>query len=669
MKNDLFTIEPMRENGGLKSLVLHDDPDRMNWIEGLGTWGVPLDFEFRGMEESDQRITAHYRQDTLELDVERTMEKNLLRERYTFRNTGTFDLYFQRGKLSLYTTFNDSYQDAATCIRQRCHAHLWCGGANSYVHAVKMGPFPTEIALILTEGSLDSYSVRRIEKEWSNDRGDFLLHPSPFHLLPGESTVLEWEITAFPQNEFKKTLLARNGSAVISFEQETVFRGEAFRITVESANLPAGAEVFCNGNKINSVIRDGILHVEYKPEELGEHRFDFEIGGRRFHAFGNCVEPFEEILEKRIRFLLEKQQMTDPASPLYGAFLIYDNEEHAQYYSHRNRDHNANRERMNMSLLICRYLRTHRNPAAERALDLFEQFILREIYDPETGEVFDNIGKYSEYRRLYNNAGMINFWLEMYHLRKKEKYLTWMERSIRLFYDNGGYKFYPNGTLFSDVVRTIRAAGRFQAAEELSAMVRKHVEQIRALGFLYPAHEVRFEQTIATPAVGILSAYYDLLDPSPEVLEESRRQVQLLERFQGDQPDYRLHEIAIRHWDEFWFGKRKLYGDTFPHYLSALSARSFLLYAKISGDKTFEEKARRCLRNCLCLFFPDGSASCACLYPFSVTMVNPDGSVAEPERRGEFFDPWANDQDGALYLALGSGGAAFLENRSGGEWK
>ena len=43
----------------------------------------------------------------------------------------------------------------------------------------------------------------------------------------------------------------------------------------------------------------------------------------------------------------------------------------------------------------------------------------------------------------------------------------------------------------------------------------------------------------------------------------------------------------------------------------------------------------------MCLFFPDGSASCAYVYPFSVN-----------ERKGEFYDDWANDQDFALYEYL-----------------
>ena len=54
----------------------------------------------------------------------------------------------------------------------------------------------------------------------------------------------------------------------------------------------------------------------------------------------------------------------------------------------------------------------------------------------------------------------------------------------------------------------------------------------------------------------------------------------------------------------------------------------------------------------LCLFFPDGTASCAYLHPYSVTMLNPDDSEIAPARRGEFFDLWANDQDFALYYIL-----------------
>ena len=80
----------------------------------------------------------------------------------------------------------------------------------------------------------------------------------------------------------------------------------------------------------------------------------------------------------------------------------------------------------------------------------------------------------------------------------------------------------------------------------------------------YPPHEVRFEQTIATPAVAIPAAFYANIDPDPGILRDIAPQIDLLERFSGDQPDHRLNEIPIRHWDEYWFGKRRLFGDTFP---------------------------------------------------------------------------------------------------------
>jgi hypothetical protein len=184
---------------------------------------------------------------------------------------------------------------------------------------------------------------------------------------------------------------------------------------------------------------------------------------------------------------------------------------------------------------------------------------------------------------------------------------------------------------------------------------------MRKTGLNYPPHEVRFEQTIATPAVAIPAAFYDRIEHDPGILHDLAPQMDLLSRFSGDQPDYHLNEIPIRHWDEYWFGKRRLFGDTFPHYLSLLTARAYHLYAKITNDASYRKKAAKCLRNCLCLFSPDGTASCAYLYPFSVTMRHRDGSISCPARRGEFYDPFANDQDGVLYMILRLGGMDALQ--------
>lgn len=510
MENGKFTVEFNSDNGGLKSLVLKNDADRMNWIEGLGTWGVPAGMEFLGAEQKDGKSVSRYRRDVLELTVERSMGGDFLRERFIFRNTAPYDLYFQRGELGVFATFNDNYTDAGTCEKSRCHAHIWCGGENSYVHALKMGEFHTELALILTQGSLDSYSVRRVAKEISNDRGDFILHPAPSHFLPGETKVLEWELAAFPAGAFKHELLKRPNSAYLSFEQETVFPDERFRVTAECSAKPETAEVFCNGNKIPFRIEDSSVLVDYAPEKTGEHKFEFRINGRVFRANGFVSEDLETVVDRRIRFIIRNQQMTDPRSPLCGAYLIYDCEENAPYFDYANANHNACRERFGMGLLIARRLQRKHDDEMEKSLKLFEQFLLREVFDTETGEVCNNIGKNAKFKRLYNAPWLITFWLEMHRLYKEDRYLVRIERSIRNYYGKGGATFYSNGSVFSDAVKAIRDAGKTETARELAGLVRTHVENIRANGILYPPHEVRFEQTIVTPALSILSAYYNL---------------------------------------------------------------------------------------------------------------------------------------------------------------
>ena len=651
MENGKFTVEFNSANGGLKALVLKNDADRMNWIEGLGTWGVPSGMEYLGAEQKDGKSVSRYRRDVLELTVERSMGGDFLRERFSFRNTAPYDLYFQRGELGVFATFNDNYTDAETCEKRRCNAHLWCGGENSYVHALKMGEFHTELALILTQGSLDTYSVRRIAKEISNDRGDFILHPAPSHFLPGETKVLEWELAAFPAGAFKHELLKRPNSAYLSFEQETVFPDERFRVTAECSAKPETAEVFCNGNKIPFRIKDSSVLVDYAPEKTGEHKFEFRINGRVFRANGFVSEDLETVVDRRIRFIIRKQQMTDPRSPLCGAYLIYDCEENAPYFDYANANHNACRERFGMGLLIARRLQRKHDDEMEKSLKLFEQFLLREVFDTETGEVCNNIGKNAKFKRLYNAPWLITFWLEMYRLYKDDRYLVWIERSMRDYYGKGGAKFYPNGSIFSDAVKAIRDAGKTETARELAGLVRTHVENIRANGILYPPHEVRFEQTIVTPALSILSAYYNLIERDPALLEEAKKHAAILKRFNGDQPDHKWNNLPIRHWDDYWFGKRALYGDTL-HYWNCLSAYASLLHAQGTGDDALRMQTQKTLRNLLCLFFPDGTASCAYLHPYSVTMLNPDGSEIAPARRGEFFDPWANDQDFALYYIL-----------------
>ena len=61
--------------------------------------------------------------------------------------------------------------------------------------------------------------------------------------------------------------------------------------------------------------------------------------------------------------------------------------------------------------------------------------------------------------------------------------------------------------------------------------------------------------------------------------------------------------------------KRRYYGDTFPHYWSALTGNVFALYAKATKDASYMKRAEDSRRGVLPMIFLDGRASCAYVYP------------------------------------------------------
>ena len=171
--------------------------------------------------------------------------------------------------------------------------------------------------------------------------------------------------------------------------------------------------------------------------------------------------------------------------------------------------------------------------------------------------------------------------------------------------------------------------------------LKKHSDYIAETALDYPAHEVNYEQSIVAPATNILLQTYIVTNEN-KYLDAAKIQLDVLELFNGLQPDCHLYETAIRHWDGYWFGKYVVHmADTFPHYWSTLSGDVFASYAQITGDKSYEHKAKASLRGCLNLFFIDGMASCAMVYPDTVN-----------GKKAHYYDPWANDQDWALYYAV-----------------
>ncbi len=102
---------------------------------------------------------------------------------------------------------------------------------------------------------------------------------------------------------------------------------------------------------------------------------------------------------------------------------MYDNEYDAMYFDYANPEHNACRERMNIPLLLIKYLQKHDDKEVCEAVDLFIDFTFREFYEETTGEIFNTIGKNRQQLRLYNAPGVITVFCEMYFFTRYEKYI------------------------------------------------------------------------------------------------------------------------------------------------------------------------------------------------------------------------------------------------------
>ncbi|WP_462411394.1 hypothetical protein [Neobacillus sp. Marseille-QA0830] len=617
-----FHIE-YKEDRYISSLSHKDDPYQMNWVEGTQFWGT-----IRAPKGIDTKVMRTF------------TKNNTLREVYTFTNNTEFDIFSQLGDTSIYTTFNDDYESAEVCTVKKCHAHIWCGGEVSYIMGLRMGGEAPHLGLILTKGSLKSYSVERDLSLMSNDRGDFLLHVAPFELAPGESYRIEWELFWHEGKiDFYNKLLAYPNYIDIQAEHYTLFEHEEMNIEIRFHKSLINHEV--------TISRDG-RPIEYTKEKNrlkiregnlvpGEYCYSVRISGITAQVKILVLPDINRLTHSRCEFIVNKQQYHKVNSHLDGAYLIYDNEDQQIYYSHRN-DHNGGRERVGMGILLARYLKNHENEQMENSLKKYIDYIRRELYDEVTGIVFNDIKRNNDYHRLYNYSWFAVLFKELYFTWKSEDYLKDMSKVLLAYYKQGGANFYPIEVPMFEMLNLLEEAKLDTERDEIFYYFEEHVNTIIRYGIHYPKSEVNFEQTIVAPAANLLLEMYKLTNDS-RFLNEAKKHVEILELFNGLQPDYHLYETAIRHWDGYWFGKNELYGDTFPHYWSAYTGRVYQNLAEITSDPEYYKKAESSLRGVLNLFSADGSASCAKLTPYTVNGI-----------KGGFYDPWSNDQDWGLYF-------------------
>lgn len=607
-------------------LISLKDPYKMNWIEGEKEWGT-----VKCPEQIQCEHTIQKKDDTI-------------LERFKFTNVSNTHIFTSLQDISIYATFNDDYASAEECMYRRCHTHIWCGGDISYVMALRMGGEAPHLGLTLTEGSLSGYSIERDIEKSSNDRGDFILHPSPVVLAPGESFSIAWILFWHNgKSDFYEKLKKYNKKYIhIEAANYMLFEGEEINITIEP-EFEFGyqdIDISINGErKIDAEIINNKIIIKDKADCLGERKYDIEICGIK--TFCNVfVQPsLEKLAKDRCEFIVKYQQFNKANDHLNGAYLVYDNEEKHCVYSNKY-DLNCARERVGMGLLISEYLKNHENIELSDSLKKYVEFVKRELFDEESGEIYNDYMRDNSYLRLYNYSWYSLLFLQLYDICGKKEYINYAYKIMVSFYEQGGVKFYAIELPILKLMTYLEKEGFIKEYEIMIKYLSHHAQYIIDMGLLYPPHEVHYEQSIVAPGANILLQMYELTGNS-EYIENAKIQLSALELFNGLQPDYHLYETAIRHWDGFWFGKRKLYGDTFPHYWSALTGNIYEQFGKLTNNNDYIKKAEASLRGVLSLIHSGGTASCAYIYPISVNGYN-----------GKFYDPYANDQDWALYFML-----------------
>lgn len=606
----------------MKEIVFSKDPKQMNWLRE--------DFPYAEVKCPPE----------FSVEVQNEKDGDVLTTKVVISYNGAHPYFTNAGSIAISFPLQDRYADSVTCRDYRCHAHIFCGENTSYIMALRMGGAAPHLGMVLTKGSLSAYSMERDLKLQSNDRGCFWLHPSSQEFAPGDTMTLEWKV--FPhqgREEFREKLKAVSQVILVDAEQYVIYPGETSKVTIEPAF--EAEKVTVNGMLLEKT-ESGVYEYLFESEKTGEYMLSISADTVKTTCRLLVQERPEELAAKRCAFIVGHQQYHGKIKELQGAYLPYDNEEKILVCTPEN-DFNAGRERTGMGVLIARALQQNLlkdREKAEQSLREYRAFYLRELVNAATGLVCNCSGKDNSYFRLYNYPWAVTFFLECWKLWGEKEDLKTAVRITEKFYEQDGFRFYPIEMPIVMLCQELKKAGEQEDLKTVKDLFRCHADQLIEIGTAYPASEVNYEQSIVQPAAEVILQVYEVTGEE-KYLRGAEQQIAVLELFDGQQPDYHLHETAIRHWDGYWFGKRRVFGDTFPHYWSAENGRTFKRYARLTEDKEYNIRGEHSLRGVLSMFFEDGTATCAYLYPYSVN-----------GQKTDFADPYANDQDWGLCMNL-----------------
>lgn len=616
--------------------------EQYGWGLGYLTASTPTEqtqYTWTKTERSDKN-TAIYRCGNISIKVQRTISGNDLLETYTFTNNG--DTPVNLTDIGIYTPFNDNYPDAVTCETKRANVHIWAGGNAAYVNALRMGGKVPHLGLMLTEGQIDGYTIsgRSSKGGSSNARGVIALSPSDMTLDTNESHTIAWRLfTHMGTEDFYQQILKREGTYV-ECDRYVVEKGKKVKATLHTGIPLENVTATCEGKSYTCKTSDGVCQtIDIKFTSPGEKLITFEYGnGQKTYAECLVVSDFEHLIDQRAHFIADHQQMNNSKDPRDGAYMVYDCDIDSIFLNDRKTvsyyDRDEGAERLGMGVFLAQFCIKTGDKKLRKSVERYATFIHEKLQDKNfnTWSTTGHEGR----NRAYNYPWVATLYFYMAELTGEKKYLTYGYETLQAMFRHFNHGFYAIGIPVCQSLHLLKKAGMQKEYEQLYQDFLKIGNTYLKNGLSYPKHEVNYEQGIVAPSIIFLLQLY-MVTQDKQYLQEAERQLPALDSFACKQPSFHLNDIAIRHWDGYWFGKSEMWGDVFPHYWSTLSAVAYHYYYQVTGYKNYKFKSENILHNNLCLFFENGEASCAFIYPDKVN-----------GQKGRFYDAFANDQDWAL---------------------
>ena len=468
-----------------------------------GRWDHPADIQISG-----EGIRCKYNVlDGVRLEVTRRFGERWTEE-YVLKNERAKPL--QIGSLAVSVPFRDVYHDAANSLTRACHAHVWTGGAASWLWALRMNGAAPGLGLALTKGELWSYSIEsRNQFGSSHLRGHIYLHVTDaaraphamggqpvIRVAPGADYKWSWTIkwhdnfAVFEREVVKPIVTVPSLTATLDGTITIVTRKQVTIKTPRGVKQRATAK----GESVITSKHAGIQHI------------DIADGDRQSRVAVLFHPALRRVVERRIDFILKHQRAIEREPGRSGAFVPFDTQFGLRVNAAAWRDWSDGRERICMALLLQYARRLGWSDAGrlDAALADYDLFCKTHIVQPDGTVLEDSFDDSPE--RLYNYAWFAEFYMGQFDLYHRPDDALRAAAILENYYKRGGGKFLAFIDCMEAVIDTLGELGEKERADRLRANFLKHVDDFLVQGVDLPKHEVGYEQSIVAPLLLLLQA-------------------------------------------------------------------------------------------------------------------------------------------------------------------